>query len=237
MSKNKVYAVRNGRTKGFFDSWEECQRSITGYPGAEFRGFVTMQDAEAWYYGGGASVRGAGEKIPPLVVVPAPVGDIACNVYTDGSYRDGAVSFGVLVEGRGRQYKFYGTVDAGEYATSRNEAAELLGVLVAVQVAYDLGFVDVRVVHDYTGVSGYFLGSWTARTGIAVAYCDGLRRFIQETGLRLEFQQVRGHSGLPGNVVADKLAARAGNLREMVSLQEILGGTLSVGSVPLCTAF
>lgn len=41
----KIYAVRVGRKKGLFNSWDECQNSIKGYSGAEFKSFKEKRDA------------------------------------------------------------------------------------------------------------------------------------------------------------------------------------------------
>ena len=41
MAKNKYYAVRKGRIPGIYRTWSECQKQVTGYPGAVFKGFVT----------------------------------------------------------------------------------------------------------------------------------------------------------------------------------------------------
>ena len=38
MAKNKYYAVRKGRIPGIYRTWSECQKQVTGYPGAVFKG-------------------------------------------------------------------------------------------------------------------------------------------------------------------------------------------------------
>lgn len=43
--KKKFYVVWEGRATGVFDSWEECQLQVEGYPGAKFKGFNTAQEA------------------------------------------------------------------------------------------------------------------------------------------------------------------------------------------------
>ena len=47
MAKQKVYAVRKGKKTGVFTSWEECSASVSGFPGAEYKGFLTKEEAEA----------------------------------------------------------------------------------------------------------------------------------------------------------------------------------------------
>ena len=40
------YAVKKGRETGIFESWEECQKQITGLSGAEFKKFKILHQAE-----------------------------------------------------------------------------------------------------------------------------------------------------------------------------------------------
>ena len=44
----KYYAVKNGRKKGIFLTWDECKESVDGYPSATFKSFKTKEDAEAY---------------------------------------------------------------------------------------------------------------------------------------------------------------------------------------------
>ncbi len=46
MAKKKIYAVRIGRKKGLFNSWDECKESIDGYPNAQYKGFSNMEEAK-----------------------------------------------------------------------------------------------------------------------------------------------------------------------------------------------
>ena len=54
MAKNKYYAVRAGKKTGIFYSWEECEDQVSGYPGCEFKGFVTEDEARSWLEDAGA---------------------------------------------------------------------------------------------------------------------------------------------------------------------------------------
>ena len=48
MAKNKYYAVTKGRVPGIYRTWSECQKQVTGYPGAVFKGFVTEEEAQSF---------------------------------------------------------------------------------------------------------------------------------------------------------------------------------------------
>lgn len=44
--KPKFYAVWEGRTKGVFDTWEECQKQVIGFEGAKYKSFESKTEAE-----------------------------------------------------------------------------------------------------------------------------------------------------------------------------------------------
>lgn len=46
MAKQKFYVVWKGRTTGIFESWDECNAQIKGFPGAEYKSFKSRQLAE-----------------------------------------------------------------------------------------------------------------------------------------------------------------------------------------------
>ena len=52
MSKpRKFYVVWEGRAPGIYDSWEECQQQINGFPGARFRSFASQDAATEAFRG------------------------------------------------------------------------------------------------------------------------------------------------------------------------------------------
>jgi ribonuclease HI len=51
MAKNKSYAVRKGHRPGIYDEWFGAlgaEAQIKGFPGAEYKGFASRGEAEAW---------------------------------------------------------------------------------------------------------------------------------------------------------------------------------------------
>lgn len=44
----KFYAVRNGRKNGIFTSWKETEKSVKGYPNAQYRSFINESDAQGY---------------------------------------------------------------------------------------------------------------------------------------------------------------------------------------------
>lgn len=41
----KFYAVRKGKKTGIFDTWDDCKDAVSGYSGAEYKGFQTLTEA------------------------------------------------------------------------------------------------------------------------------------------------------------------------------------------------
>lgn len=53
-SKRKFYVVWEGRAPGVYDSWEECEAQVKGFPGAKYKGFSSQTDAVAAFRGDGS---------------------------------------------------------------------------------------------------------------------------------------------------------------------------------------
>ena len=51
MAKNKYYAVKNGKKIGIFDNWADCSKQVHGFPGAIYKGFPTLAEAEKYFNG------------------------------------------------------------------------------------------------------------------------------------------------------------------------------------------
>ena len=47
----KFYAVQIGRTPGVYSTWELCEAQVIGFPGAHFKSFKTLEEAEMFVYG------------------------------------------------------------------------------------------------------------------------------------------------------------------------------------------
>ena len=46
--KNKFYGVRKGKKTGVYRTWEECQLQIKGIKDAEYRSFLTENEANEY---------------------------------------------------------------------------------------------------------------------------------------------------------------------------------------------
>jgi viroplasmin and RNaseH domain-containing protein len=45
MAKKNFYAVKAGKKIGIFYTWDECKKSVDGFPNAKYQGFATIEEA------------------------------------------------------------------------------------------------------------------------------------------------------------------------------------------------
>lgn len=86
MKKNKFYVVWNGCHPGIYDSWEACEKEISGFKGARYKSFPDRMAAETAYKEGAENYWG--KDTVPMVdmskakeqpVSPAIAVDAACS--------------------------------------------------------------------------------------------------------------------------------------------------------------
>ena len=219
MGKKNYYAVKAGIRTGLFDNWTECQAAVKGYPGAEYRGFVTKAEALVWLKGSEGSRTDLGE--PAESAGSATGSGIAENmaansvffdyeVYTDGSFQDGRYSYGyVFIRDGEVVYESNGVGEDREAAEMRNVAGELTAVMRAVKKAEALQ-ARILIHHDYSGIAHWVTGEWKTANKFTQAYVV----FMRNRRRFFEFQKVAGHSGDKFNDYADRLAKEALGIRE-----------------------
>jgi ribonuclease HI len=98
MAKEKFYVIWEGIKPGIYNSWKECQANIKGFPGAKYKSFETLQEAESALKGNywtfvnkkistAAQIDGL-DSHQPKPTFPALAVDAACNTVTgDMEYR------------------------------------------------------------------------------------------------------------------------------------------------------
>ncbi len=190
----KYYAVRKGRKTGIFRDWKECKASVSGYPGAEYKGFPALEQAEGYLEG---SVQ---EEKKQEGYVP---------VYVDGSYNSATkeFSYGMVMLLEEEILTFHQKYEDEGLAAMHNVAGEIKGAEAAMQYAVENNIPQIAIYHDYEGIAKWCLGLWKTNKEGTRAY----KAFYEEAckKIKIKFVKVTGHSGDKYNDMADKLAKEA----------------------------
>ena len=198
----KYYAVQSGRSTGVFFTWEDCQKQVTGFPGAVYKSFTTMEEAEA--FAKGVLVKAKQSDVELFASEPG-----ALVAYVDGSYNaeNNQYSYGMVLFDGEQELKFNRFFIDEELATMRNVAGEIRGAEAAMRYAIEQGFRKLYIFHDYEGIAKWCLGEWKTNKEGTKAY----KAYYDSIGDKLEvvFIKVAAHTGNKYNEMADKLAKEA----------------------------
>ena len=199
----KYYAVKVGVETGVYNSWDECEKQVSGYPNAIFKRFNNRKDAEAFVSG---ELRFGYVENEPQVDKNL---DGYVKAYVDGSYDvdTGCYSAGVVILLDDEVVKLNEKYDDEEGSKLRNVAGELKGAELAIEHCKDLGIKKLVIYHDYAGIGTWGNGEWQSNNSVTSRYAY----YIVESRkiMDIEFQKVKGHSGDKYNDMADYLAGKA----------------------------
>jgi ribonuclease HI len=127
MPKEKFYVVWKGRKTGIFTSWNECSAQVSGFPGAEYKAFLSRAAAEAAYRARYDDFKGKPPSsqnwlfAPTKPVLPSLSVDAACS----GS--PGPVEYRGVETETGRE-----VFRQGPYADGTNNIGEFLALVHAL---------------------------------------------------------------------------------------------------------
>lgn len=202
VAKNKVYAVRKGKTPGIYMTWDDCKAQVDGFPGAEYKSFADAADA-ASYLGIAAPEGSVQERFPEGV-----------RAYVDGSYdiATGRFSCGVVMvrtnaDGSMKTREISRAFEDEEASKQRNVAGEIMGAKTAIDFCFRNGIDEVEIYHDYEGVGKWADGQWKARNQLTQGYSRYVARARER--MNITFVKVAAHTGNKYNELADKLAKEA----------------------------
>lgn len=223
-SRKKYYAVRFGRTPGIYQSWYGkggAEEQIRSFPGAKFKGFETLDAAQAYLDGSAPSERsgrrgGHTAKQQGL----QPVKDGSAGSYTESTllYTDGGCinnpgpgGYGVvLLQGSVR------TELTGGYRFTTNNRMELMACIVGLK-ALGPGYADsIRVITDSRYVVNGIMKGWAKRWQLnnwmrdknhSAENIDLWAALLDLTEMYdVRFEWVKGHAGNIENERCDELA-------------------------------
>lgn len=235
MAKKKYYAVKTGKTRGIFLTWEDCKTSVDGYPGAQYKSFPSEEEARL-YLGtdakeyplfaatdrsldntvsttAGRSLDHTAATVPDRSAMTHPPvahhpGQVVA--YVDGSFdvKIGRYSFGcVLITPEGDVVEQSGNGDNPDSLALRNVTGEMLGAMFAVQWCIKNGYSAVDIRYDYSGIEMWAAGKWKAKNELTQKYAAYMQR--NNKRINITFTKIAAHTGDYYNEQADALAKRA----------------------------
>jgi ribonuclease HI len=152
--RKKYYVVWKGKTPGIYDSWEECNREVGGFAGAQYKSFPTKAEAEYAFQRKAESVLYAGKekkqkdptslKRKTIPVSESIVVDAAWNsVQKDMEYQ------GIFFHTGKRIFHH------GPLANGTNNIGEFLAIVHALGYCKKHGLDDMPVYSDSRNAIGW----------------------------------------------------------------------------------
>lgn len=245
MAAKKYYGVKQGKITGAFNSWQACKEAVDGYPGAEYKGFSTLEEVRE-YLGEQFCVQFDVQEIQEDIRKPKMTkaskaseadsseefpSEGSLLAYVDGSYDDTLkkYAFGcIFILPDGRVFTEYGNGDNAQSLQHRNVTGEMLGAMFAVKFAMLNGFTGLELRYDYEGIEKWVTGAWRAKTELTGKYAAAMREWARSIEIR--FTKVAAHTNVYYNELADKMAKtglRMGNgvpkVRRIEDMEEYHG--------------
>ena len=207
----KFYAVKKGRITGIFDNWAECNSSISGFSGADYKSFNSREEAEAYLSGKDLWDDIVAEDIQQGYIV----------AFCDGSYDNSLnrYSYGVIIIDKDNdEISLCGHGSNQKYISSNNIIGEIFGVVNALDWAVSNAYEKIKIYHDYEGLSKWISGEWQAKSEVAKMFVSIYRTKFDGV-LDVVFEKVKGHSNNKYNDKVDTLAKTALQEKTKIPIQ------------------
>lgn len=200
------YAVKKGRQKGIYGSWDACQAQVCGYPNAIFKKFNSLKEAQEYINESNLAILEYSEHSK---IIP----NVEAEIFVDGSCspKGNSYSYGMVAYYGPNEYHYSKKFDSedDEDMKYRNVAGEIKAAMRALRFVSKHDISTAKIFHDYTGIANFALGLWKSHDNPMIdKYIQLYKQMIAENR-KIYFINVKGHSGILGNEIADSLAKKA----------------------------
>jgi len=222
MPPKKFYAVWAGHKPGIYTTWAEAEKQVKGYPKAGFKSFSTRPLAEE------AFANGAVAPSKPALQRQSPESPSTTNGTSTSDvdiFCDGACNPNPGKSGTGIAIYKQQQLDQLWYGlhnrSGTNNTAELLGLyhsLILAKAAAENGqSVTVHCDSKYsidcvtTWAKGWKAKGWKKKSG-EIKNLDIIKpahALYLEVADKVQVQHVKGHAGVEGNELADRMSVIA----------------------------
>lgn len=192
----KYYAVRNGRKTGIFDTWSFTEKQVRGFPGAQYKSFISKKDAENY--------------LSPKSVQANKNNN--CQAYVDGSFSKVKEQYGsgiIIIEKGDVKEEISLSGKNKDFLESYQVAGEVEGALEAMRWGIKNSVSDISIFYDYQGIESWALGEWKANKAISKYYIKEFQKLSSK--IAVKFVKVAAHTGDKYNERADELAKKGAN--------------------------
>ncbi len=228
-AKKKYYAVAAGKTRGIFTQWfgpSGAEIQVRGYPGAVYKGFSNLQEAEAFLERHPAKSIKRTAAAGPKRTAPksnsarhagsaqlsAAKGQVV--IYTDGGSIDnpGPGGYGVVIIKNSTIQEL-----SKGYRLTTNNRMELQACIAGLSAIEKPASIVLHSDSRYVinGITKGWAEKWRAngwmRTKTEPAQNPDLWERLLELCAKhdVQFKWVKGHAGIAGNERCDELATQA----------------------------
>lgn len=169
-TKRKYYAVVKGRNPGMYESWACCEGQVKGFPGNQYKGFATKEDASEYLKEHGVVSEDAATvpKKQKLVEEAAELQEKQhvrqARLEFDGASKRnpgpagfGAVIFDDVTNTVVKEITGY----LGDHGT--NNQAEYAGLVAGLHACKEMGVKDLKVKGDSKLVINQVLQKWQVK--------------------------------------------------------------------------
>ncbi|MCL4430731.1 MAG: ribonuclease H family protein [Epsilonproteobacteria bacterium] len=220
---NKFYVVKKGRAPGIYTTWAECLQQVDKFAGAVYKSYTSLEEAQQAFE---SNVLTTAKTVPKKrtsatsskETLYVSMDDIRLRIYCDGacSGNPGKSGSGLAIyEDENKPVLMYGAADV----MGTNNTAELKALLKALELAADTQHEKVAILSDskysiecvVNWAYGWKANGWTKQGG-EIKNLDLIKTahaIYERIKDKVIISHVRGHAGIEGNELADRMAVIA----------------------------